>query len=173
MPDSVLKQVTFVGRHSVRSPLPGEIEYAAPYITQPWPSWDVAHSQLSEHGRKVARNMGRWWKIHYGPQLAGSDRPKDWIYSRADCLQRDVDTGDEFFDGFLGKDHNDIEVESDPITTPDSYDPLFMPIHTGMVKVTGLRDAMLGRMGGNVDNAIRVHRPVARSHPAHLRHRDP
>lgn len=161
MGPSELQQVTLIGRHSVRAPLPGEIEYAAPYVTQPWPQWDVAPSQLSEHGRRLCRNLGHWWREFYCPLLQEASAPQDWIYTRADSLQRDVDTGREWLRGMLREAADAVEVEHHPITEPTTYDPLFLPICSGMVKVEGVREAMLGRMGGSIDNAVRsIERPL-------------
>ncbi|RME22968.1 MAG: hypothetical protein D6798_14520 [Deltaproteobacteria bacterium] len=161
MSDSELVQVTFISRHSVRAPLQSELDAVAPFVTRPWPEWDVPAAQLSAHGRAICRHLGRWWRDFYGPQLSASGPPSDWIYLRADSLQRDIDTGVEWLRGFLGDDADTVPVDHLPLGESTTYDPIFMPITTGMVQVGDVRTSLLGRMGGSLDTAIRsIRRPL-------------
>ncbi len=154
---SQLKQVQFVSRHTVRSPLPGEMEQIKEFVTQPWPEWDVPLGHVSEHGRWLAKNLGSWWRKHYGPRMEiqpGHPDPSRWVFVHANSVPRCVDTANAWLDGGMGTTDHEVAVHHEPIKEKTEYDPLYMPVYTGKVKVSGVRHAVLGRMGGDPQNAI-------------------
>ena len=90
---SELVQVVLLSRHGVRSPIETEVEFLAPFITHPWPEWDVPPAHLTDHAKASVHHLGEWYGAHYHPLLSCKDKsPEDWMYVSADSLERCVTT---------------------------------------------------------------------------------
>jgi 4-phytase/acid phosphatase len=155
--NSRLRQVAFVSRHGVRSPLPSEIDYMTPFTTHPWPEWEAPPACLTPHAETLAENLGAWYGEHYHPLLGSRDRPPaDWMYVSADSLERCVTTARCWLKGFLNTQDPQIGVEHREIDeNRTEYDPLYLPVEAGMVQVHGAGEAVRGQIGDDLWGAIR------------------
>jgi 4-phytase/acid phosphatase len=152
---SELLQVTLLSRHGVRAPLTEELGYLEPFVDLPWPGWETAPAMLTEHGGRLAAYLGAWYAERYRDRLdTGGREPGDWIYLRADSLERCVQTAERWLAGFLAQHEPAVPVHHLPLEEPTRYDPLFLPIDSGMVQIHGLDEAIAGRIGGSLWHAI-------------------
>jgi len=58
--ERVVQEVMLV-RHGIRSPTTSP-DALAQYASQPWPAWEVAPGQLTEHGAALMRSWGTWYR---------------------------------------------------------------------------------------------------------------
>lgn len=153
---SELRHVTFLSRHGVRSPTQGEIDYLTPFAQLPLPKWDVPPGRLSSHGQRNVRHLGDWYGQHYGPLLAPAGDPpaSEWIHVHADKIQRDIHTAEIWLKGFLGTDDSGVAVHHLPLDDLQPYDPVFLGIDSGAVKIAGLGELVRGRIGEDVEAVI-------------------
>jgi 4-phytase/acid phosphatase len=121
--------VVLLVRHGVRAPLPGEVA-AASYADAPWPSWDVAHSQLTMHGREAVALSGNWLRQWLQQQqllpTQGCPEP-DSVQVRANTDQRTIDSG-MLLAAALAPGCA-LRTEHLPAGTDD---PLFRPVEAGV-----------------------------------------
>ncbi len=107
---------------------------------------------------RLARNLGPWWHDVYYRRVAGDiepPRPPDeWMYVHANSVDRCIQTAEAWMQGFLQVPKPPVPIVHMPVTQPTTYDPLYLPIHTGRVKCEGIREAVLGRMCGDPQYAI-------------------
>ncbi|WP_051938810.1 histidine-type phosphatase [Luteibacter sp. 9135] len=126
--DLRLEQVVMVYRHGVRSPLPGEIQVDEVH-GKPWPSWPVAPSILTRHGRDGVMAMARYDRERLAvaglvPATGCPAAARIRLWANTD--QRTIASAQAFADGFapgcaLVVDHLP-EGQVDPIFNPVAAD---------------------------------------------------
>jgi 4-phytase/acid phosphatase len=149
----VLERVVLVSRHGVRSPTDTHPPLSE-MSSRAWPSWPVAAGYLTPRGEKLATLMGDYYRKHYAARrllpAEGCPGPND-IYLWADVDQRTRLTGAALLAGmFPGC---GLAVRNAPTDKPD---PIFHPVRAGLCTVDGdrAREAILARVGGNLDTAV-------------------
>jgi 4-phytase/acid phosphatase len=124
-----LEQVVLLYRHGVRAPLDGEVQWQ-PADLQPWPSWPVAASQLTAHGREGVTLMGsydRQWMAAAGLLATDGCPAAGTVHLWANTDARTIDSAAAWADGFApgcGLTVGHRAVGSD--------DPLFHPLEAGV-----------------------------------------
>jgi 4-phytase/acid phosphatase len=143
-----LKYVVIVSRHGVRSPT-GKADQLNQYSAKPWPVWNVAPGQLTEHGGKLMTLMGAYDRELFGSEGLFGTRGCEEAHSVsivADSDQRTRETGKALAAGmFPGC---DVAVQALAEGTPDA---LFHSLEAGVGNPDrGLAAAAVaGRIGGN------------------------
>jgi 4-phytase/acid phosphatase len=139
--------VVILSRHGVRSPTAAN-DALSQYAAEPWPDWGVAPGELTEHGRKLLRILGGWyrgWLAQDGLLPENGCAPAPVVHVRADVGQRTTESARELMGGMFPGCAIEAHVAG---TDPD---PLFHPVTAG----TARGDASLalasisGRIGGN------------------------
>jgi len=151
-----LEYVVILSRHGVRSPTATAADLRQ-YSAEPWPEWNVAPGELTEHGRKLMTILGGWyrgWLAHDGLlSLTGCDQARA-VYIRADVGQRTGESGRAFAEGLLPGCPPDVHM------VDGKTDPLFHPVAAGAVH--GDRAVAVasvsGRIGGNPTALAGVYR---------------
>ena len=99
--------------------------------------------------------LGAWYGCHYRERLEPADAaPEEWIHIHADSLDRCIQTAERWLSGFLGEPEPSLPVRHMPVGESTRYDPLYLPIESGMVDIEGLGEAVRGRLGGDLWAAI-------------------
>jgi 4-phytase/acid phosphatase len=126
-----------------------------PFISLPWPEWDVPPGHLSAHGCRLIEILGGWLGGQYLEELGGGDPPEQWAYIRADSLDRTVQTARHWLKGFLGVEEPGVTIHHLKVEEPKTvYDPVFLPIDGGMVEVGGVDEAVHGQICGDLWSTI-------------------
>ena len=115
--EHVVQEVVLV-RHGIRSPTAAP-DALAVYASQPWPAWEVAPGQLTQHGGVLMRSWGAWYRQHLaneGLALAGCGSTR----VIADSTPRNRDSAAALLHGFAP----DCAGTYDAFA-PDLPDPLF------------------------------------------------
>ncbi|KAF1004080.1 MAG: Periplasmic AppA protein [Luteibacter sp.] len=132
--DLRLDQVILIYRHGVRSPLPGEIQVDEVH-GKPWPTWSVAPSILTQHGREGVMAMGRYdraWMSDAG-LFPKDDCPANGsVAVWANTDQRTIASGQAYADAFAPG--CTLAVGHLP---EGATDPLFNPVAAGAVTWDG------------------------------------
>jgi 4-phytase / acid phosphatase len=142
-----LEYVVMLSRHGVRSPTAAN-DALSQYAAEPWPNWGVGPGELTEHGRKLLRILGGWyrgWFAQDGLLPESGCGPAAVVHVRADVGQRTMESARALADGmFPGCAIQTHFAPSDP-------DPLFHPVTAGLVRgdATLASAAISGRVGGH------------------------
>ena len=125
-----LERVFILARHGVRAPLSHEAA-AADYADQPWPTWKVAPSMLTPHGRENITRSGvylrDWLFVQHHLMAPICPTPKQIrIYANTD--QRTIDSADLLARAIFP--HCTIHVAHQ---SPGTNDPLFRPVESGAI----------------------------------------
>ena len=121
-----LKQVIIFGRHSVRSPVaPNSVLNA--FSVHPFPDFDVAGpGMLTRNGATLETILGRYYRLWLTKErlLTGQDSTDaNFVYFRANVLERTIDTAKAFASGLLPAASVNVNYSG-----PQDSDPLFDPV---------------------------------------------
>lgn len=149
-PNDELKMVLILTRHGVRSPThPAELDA---YSNRPWPTWTDKPGYLTQHGAKLMRQYGQYYRRRYAAAAslpAEGCPPVSEVYVWADVDQRTRATGRALLDGFAPG--CSIQVGS----TAGDVDRLFDPVPgTGHVDAQRSKASLTGTVGGD-PNSLR------------------
>ena len=139
--------VVILSRHGVRSPTATN-EALSQYAADPWPKWEVAPGELTEHGAKLMGILGAWyrgWLAQDGLLPAGGCEEANRVHVRADVDQRTHASGRAIAEGMFPG----CGVVTH--TVADKTDPLFHPVAAGLARGDGAlaSAAVSGRIGGH------------------------
>lgn len=128
---TVLKEIIFFGRHSIRAPVSTTAEMA-PYAAEPYPDFIdagagiVPNGHLTLHGKQAAALLGTYFReylIHEN-LMDGSTNDLNHIYFRANVIERSYTTAARFGEGLIPNAEIPIhtydpeETHSDPVIDP-------------------------------------------------------
>jgi 4-phytase/acid phosphatase len=144
-----LKQVIIFGRHSVRSPVvPNSL--LDTFSVQPFPDFGVAApGLLTANGATLETILGRYYRLWLTKEglLTGKDSADaNFVYFRANVLERTIDTAKAFALGLLPVASVNVNFYG-----PQDSDPLFDPVGAGVALLDQRMAiaAVKGRLGGN------------------------
>lgn len=123
-----LQQVVLLYRHGVRAPLEGEVQWQ-PADLQSWPTWPVASSQLTAHGRRGVALMGgydRQWMAAAGLLARHGCPASEMVHVWANTDARTIDSAAAWADGFAPGCGLIVGHRA-----AGSHDPLFHPLEAG------------------------------------------
>jgi len=137
----------------VRTPTPAP-EQLALWASDPWPTWREGRGELTEHGKRLATLMGRYYRDYVAAQgivSAGGCPKRGDVYVYADLLQRTKVTAQGFIDGLAPGCHEDFQYRKN-----GDIDPLFHPVDGGVCKLDAVaaQTAVLARVDGNFANVL-------------------
>lgn len=115
--ERVVQEVVLV-RHGIRSPT-ATPDALSVYASQPWPAWDVAPGQLTQHGATLMRSWGAWYRqrlANEGLTPSGCDSMR----VIADSTPRNRDSAAALLQGLAPSCANAYDA-----LAPDQPDPLF------------------------------------------------
>lgn len=155
--DAKLEFVVVVSRHGVRSPT-GKTDLLNQYSRNPWPAWSVPPGYLTDHGARLMKLFGAYYRGQFAAEGLLSDggcTDAEHIRIIADSDQRTRETGKALAAGLAPA--CALEVSALPEGTPD---PLFHTLGAGV----GHPDkslamaAIAGRIGGNPQSLTQAYR---------------
>src|SRR5262245_5845619 len=150
----ILEKVVLISRHGVRSPTETHPPLAD-VASRPWATWPVPPGYLTPRGEKLASLMGAYYRQRYASLLPAKGCPApNLVYLWADIDQRTRRTGEGLLAGlFPGC---GLPVQS---ASTDKADPIFHPVRAGVCSIDGERGraAVLDRVGGNLETALKQH----------------
>lgn len=139
-----LRQVVFLARHGVRTPLPTKPPMSV-YAADPWPSDPgLAPGALTPRGAGLVRILGGYYRDRYRALLPGEGCPPSGaIGFRADAEERDLATARAFAEGLAPG------CEPEIAHVAPERDPLFHPTRAGVCArdEAALEAAVLARIG--------------------------
>ncbi len=150
--DTQLKQVIIFGRHSVRSPVaPNSLLNT--FSVQPIPEFGVpGPGILTNNGKTLETILGGYYRLWLTKDglLTGND-PADanFVYFRANVLERTIDTAKAFALGLLPAANVNVNHYG-----PQESDPLFDPVGAGVARLEQRKAiaAVKGRLGGSAQS---------------------
>lgn len=101
--DTQLKQVIIFGRHSVRAPVAPN-PYLDQFSAQPFPDFGVAAGILTPNGETLETILGgyyRQWLTQEGLLTGNDTADANFVFFRANAIQRTVDTAQHLWAGML------------------------------------------------------------------------
>jgi 4-phytase/acid phosphatase len=149
-PQPKLAYVVILSRHGVRSPTAAN-EAISQYAAESWPDWGVAPGELTEHGGKLLRILGGWyreWLAQDGLLSKTGCESAATVHVRADVGQRTRESARAFASGMFPECAIPTHLaDADP-------DPLFHPAAAGVVHGDAAlaSAAVSGRIGGHPED---------------------
>ena len=155
-----IERVVLLARHGVRAPDQSPEELAK-YAASPWPSWPVPPGYLTPRGAALARNMGLFYRLHYGGLgvIQEDDCPAPGIVVIwTDLDQRNEDSALSTLGGLYLRCPNPILKHQADLSKPD---PLFHPSPSPSCPMDAAsnRAAILARIGGDFTSVLREYAP--------------
>ncbi|MDP1748127.1 MAG: hypothetical protein Q8L22_01615 [Reyranella sp.] len=155
-----MERVVMLARHNVRAPTQSPEELAK-YAASPWPDWPVLPGQLTPRGAALARNMGLFFRAHFGGRglIQEDDCPAPGIVVIwTDLDQRNEDNAISTLGGLYLRCLNPILKHQTDFSKPD---PLFHPSPSPScpMDAAGNRAAILARIGGDFSSVLREYAP--------------
>jgi 4-phytase/acid phosphatase len=149
--DLKLMRVVMLSRHGVRSPIEGpeELHRLAP---REWPTWPVGPGELTAHGERGERILGRYFRAVYAADglVASQECPsRETVSVWADNAgQRTRMSGQALLDGMFPGCGLKARYAS-----LDAADPLFHPLETGNcpMDIAAAEKSVRRRAAGNLD----------------------
>ena len=149
--DTQLKQVIVFGRHSVRSPVASD-SILNSFSVQPVPDFNVQQQPgyLTPNGAALETILGGYYRLRLTQEglLTGNDSADaNFVYFRANAIERTVDTAKHFWAGFLPAAPVNIQF----LTPSTASDPLFDPVGAGVAQLNSQMAiaSVEGRLGAN------------------------
>ncbi|MDI1282899.1 MAG: histidine-type phosphatase [Reyranella sp.] len=155
-----MERVVMLARHGVRAPDQSPDELAK-YAASPWPTWPVPPDFLTPRGAALARNMGLFYRVHYGGRglIQEDDCPAPGIVVVwTDLDQRNEDSAISTLGGLYLRCLNSILKHQTDLSKPD---PLFHPSPSPSCPMDAAanRAAILARIGGDFSSVLREYAP--------------
>jgi 4-phytase / acid phosphatase len=147
--DGQLKQVIIFGRHSVRTPVTGYSQLDT-FAVRKYPEYfSSTPGVLTDNGRALEKNLGGYYRLWLTKEglLTGNDvTDANFVYFRANVLERTIDTAVAFAAGLLPA----ATVTVNHYGSGES-DPLFDPIGAGVAEISDRTAvaSVVGRLGSN------------------------
>ena len=150
------ERVVMLARHSVRAPDQSPEELAK-YAASPWPAWPVPPGYLTPRGAALARNMGLFYRVHFGGRglIQEDDCPAPGIVVVwTDLDQRTEDSALSTLGGLYLRGLTPILKHQADLSKPD---PLFhpQPSPSCPMDAASNRAAILARIGGDFSSVLR------------------
>ena len=150
------ERVVMLARHSVRAPDQSPEELAK-YAASPWPAWPVPPGYLTPRGAALARNMGLFYRVHFGGRglIQEDDCPAPGIVVVwTDLDQRTEDSALSTLGGLYLRCLTPILKHQADLSKPD---PLFhpQPSPSCPMDAASNRAAILARIGGDFSSVLR------------------
>jgi 4-phytase / acid phosphatase len=147
--DTQLKQIIVFGRHSVRAPV-APIPYLNGFSVQNFPDFKVAAGILTPNGEQLETILGgyyRQWLTQEGLLTGNDTADANFVFFRANVIQRTIDTAQHFWAGMLPG----APVNVQYLTPATAADPLFDPVDAGIAELDSqmAMASVTGRLGGN------------------------
>ena len=155
-----MERVVLLARHGIRAPDQSPAELAK-YAASPWPAWPVAPGDLTPRGAVLGREMGLFYRVHYGGRglIQEDDCPAPGIV----VIWVDIDQRTELsalstLGGLYLRCLNPILKHQADISKPD---PLFHPLPSPSCPMdpASNRAAILERIGGDFTSVRREYAP--------------
>ncbi len=155
-----MERVVMLARHGVRAPDQSPEELAR-YASSPWPTWPVPPGDLTPRGAALARNMGQFYRVHFGGLglIQEADCPAPGIVVVwTDLDKRTQDSALSTLGGLYLRCLNPILKYQADLSKPD---PLFhpQPSPSCPMDAASNRAAVLARIGGDFSSVLREYAP--------------
>jgi 4-phytase/acid phosphatase len=156
-----MERVVMLSRHNVRAPIQSPEELAK-FAASPWPTWPVPPGYLTPHGAALSREMGQFYRAHYGGRglIQEADCPAPGIVVIWTDLdgQRSEDAALNTLGGLYMRCLNPVLKHQADLSKPD---PLFHPSPSPSCPMDAVanRAAILARIGGDFSSVQREYAP--------------
>ena len=155
-----MERVVLLARHGVRSPTQSPEELAR-FAASPWPTWPGAPGDLTPRGAALARDMGLFYRVHYGGLglIQEDDCPAPGVVVVwADIDQRTEYSALSTLGGLYMRCLNPILKHQADVSMPD---PLFHPAPSPACPMdpASNKAAVLARIGGDFSSVLREYAP--------------
>ena len=159
-PAGKLVKVVILSRHGVRSPTLRQAELDS-WTASPWPAWwcdgkVCEPGQLTPVGRKLAEQMGIYYRTYLSTLLPGESCPTaNDVFFWADVTERTRETALALLRGF----QPGCDPSPNYHTAAGHHDPNFHPVrHGGPCRLDAARAEadMLSRAGGDLANVAKT-----------------